>query len=66
MTYEESVALLKNIVKHSHLDNQKHIDLSLCLAGERSKYQLALLVAQTEIKKGSVTEAEFKKQVGLV
>ena len=66
MTYQESVTLLKNIVKNSHLDNQKHIDLTMCQADQRPKYQLALLVAQTEIKKGNVTETEFKKELGLI
>ena len=66
MTYKEAVELLKNIVKHSHLNNQKHIDLSLALAGDRAKYQEALLITQNEIKNGDVTELEFKKQVGLI
>ena len=44
MTYLEAVELLKNIVKSSHLDDQKHFDLTLALAGDRLKYQQAMLI----------------------
>jgi hypothetical protein len=66
MNYKEAVTLLKPMVKHSDIENQKHIDLSLALASQRSSYQEALLVIKNEIKSGSVTENEFKKSVGLI
>jgi hypothetical protein len=66
MTYDEAVTLLKDMVKTSHLDGQKHLDLSLSLAGDRAKYQEALLVAQNEIKKGDISEQDFKRDVGLL
>ena len=66
LTYEEAVNLLRKIVKHSHLDNQKHIDLSLALAPDRVKYQEAMVVVQESVAKGERTEEELKHDLGLI
>mgnify|MGYP007063396158 CR=1 FL=1 len=63
---KKAVDLLKNAVKDSHLNNQKHIDLSLIDAKARIDYQKALVVVQNAIKNGDKTETEIKHELGLI
>ncbi len=65
MTLDEAVTLLKKAVKYSEVKNQKHIDLSLCIAEERPVYQRALIVANLEVQKGTLTQDELKARLGL-
>lgn len=65
MTLEEAVTLLKKAVKWSEVKNQKHIDLSICIAEERPTFQKALIVANLEVEKGTLTQEELKVRLGL-
>lgn len=65
MTLDEAVTLLRTAVKWSEVKNQKHIDLSICVAEERPLFQRALVVANTEVEKGTLTQDELKARLGL-
>jgi hypothetical protein len=65
MTLEEAILLLKKAVKYSEVKNQKHIDLSVCVASERPRLQTALVIANTEVEKGTLTQDELKVRLGL-
>ena len=45
MDLNEAIELVKNAVKESHIDGQKHVDLSLVDASERPDYEKALLIS---------------------
>ncbi len=65
MTLDEAIALLRKAVKWSEVKNQKHIDLSVCIAHERPTYQRALVIANTEVEKGTLTQDDLKIRLGL-
>ena len=65
MTLDAAITLLRKAVKWSEVKNQKHIDLSLCVANERALYQEALMFAQMEVEKGTLTQDELKARLGL-
>lgn len=65
-TFDEAVTLLKKIVKFSHLDGQKHMDLSVCTAEERPYYERALMIIRAQVAQGHMTDAEVKEKLGLV
>ena len=64
--FDKAVSLLKNAVKYSHIDNQKHIDFSLVNATHLDEYQKAMIVVQTAVKEGEITQDELKKKLGLI
>jgi hypothetical protein len=66
MTTDEAITLLKTIVKDSHLDNQKHLDLTLAPAEDRDQYQYALMLIRQEVARGNMTEEEVKYTLGLI
>lgn len=65
MTLDEAITILKNAVKWSEVKNQKHIDLTLVGAQERPLYQAALVVANLEIEKGTLTQDDLKTRLGI-
>ncbi len=65
LSFDEAVTFLKKFVKYSEVKNQKHIDLSLCLAGDRIIGQNALLVTRMAVVKGVVTEDQLKEKLGI-
>ena len=65
MTLEEAINLLRNAVKESHLDNQRHIDLTLVDASERATYEKALMVCQAAVAQEQLTDADLKTRLGL-
>ena len=65
MTLDAAITLLKKAVKWSEVKNQKHIDLSLCVAVERPLYQQALMITQLEVEKGTLTQDDLKARLGL-
>lgn len=65
LSLDESISLLKRYVKYSEVKNQKHIDLSLALAEDRSVAQKALIVTRTAVDKGELTEDQLKERLGL-
>ena len=65
MTLDEAIVLLKKAVKWSVVKNQKHIDFSVCIAEERPLYQKALILANMEVEKGTLTQADLKNRLGL-
>jgi hypothetical protein len=65
MTLDEAITILKNAVKWSEVKNQKHIDLTLVAAEERPLYQKALVVANLEVEKGSLTQDDLKARLGI-
>lgn len=64
-TIDEAIALLKKAVKYSAVKNQKHIDLSLCVAQERPQYQKALIIVNLEVEKGTFTKDQLIAKLGL-
>lgn len=64
-SFDEAINLLKNAVKYSTIENQKHIDLTLVNASERVKYQMALVVVQASVASGAKTQSEVNEQLGL-
>ncbi len=66
LNFEDAVKLLKNIVKYSTIEGQKHIDLSICVAHERDLYQRALMIVNLEVEKGTLTQDQLKQKLGLV
>ena len=64
-SFEEAIKLLKNAVKYSAIDNQKHLDLTLVDATERIDYQKALMVVQSHVLKGEKSQAEVNELIGL-
>ncbi len=65
MTLDQAIDLLKKAVKDSHLDNQKHIDLTLVDASVRADYEKALMVCQANVAQGHLTDDELKIRLGL-
>jgi hypothetical protein len=65
LSIDESISLLKKAVKFSEVKNQKHIDLSLCIASERPQYQRALMVVNREVEKGTLTRDQLLAKLGL-
>lgn len=63
--FEDAVKLLKNAVKYSNIKNQKHLDLSIINANERLEYHKALMVVQSSVKRGEITQAEVNEKLGL-
>ena len=65
LSFDEAITLLKRAVKYSAVKNQKHIDLSLCVAEERPQYQKALIVVNLEVEKGTLTKDQLIARLGL-
>ena len=65
MNFEDAVKLLKNAVKFSHIDDQKHIDLTLVDASQRSTYQNALVIVNRMVAEGKMTREELRHMLGL-
>lgn len=65
MNLEDAINLLRNAVKDSHLDNQKHIDLTLVDAGERATYEKALMVCRAAVAQQQLSEDELNNRLGL-
>ncbi|EQC44157.1 hypothetical protein [Bacteriovorax sp. DB6_IX] len=64
-SFEEAVKLLRNAVKYSNIKNQKHLDLSLINAKERLEYHKALMVVQSSVKRGELSQADLNEKLGL-
>ena len=64
--FEEAISLLRNAVKYSHLDNQKHLDFSLVNESHLDDYQKAMITVQKAVKEGEVTQDELKRKLGLI
>ena len=65
MTLDEAITILKNAVKYSEVKNQKHLDLTLVSAQERPLYQTALVVANLEVEKGTLSQDDLKSRLGI-
>ena len=65
MSLDEAIVLLRQAVKWSEVKNQKHIDLSVCTASDRPLFQKALIVANLEVEKGTLTQDDLKIRLGL-
>lgn len=66
MELNEAIALLKNAVKNSHLDDQKHIDLTVVDALERPQYERALMICRAHVAQGHLSEEDLKTRLGLI
>lgn len=64
-SYEEAVTKLKKAVKTSHIENQKHIDLTLVDPNEREQLQKALMFIKAMIVRGEISDSQFKSDIGL-
>jgi hypothetical protein len=65
MNFEDAIKLLKNAIKHSHLEDQKHIDLTLVDASQRQTYQNALVIVNRRVALGEMTREELRHTLGL-
>lgn len=65
VTYREAVKVLYNAVKESHLEGQRHIDLSVVTADKRGLAEEALMWLRSYVAKGEVTEIQLKKDLGI-
>ena len=65
VTYREAVKILYSAVKESHLDGQRHIDLSVVTADKRGLAEEALMWLRAYVAKGEVTETRLKKDLGI-
>lgn len=63
---DEAIALLRTIVKYSAVEGQKHIDFTIGAADNKIHYQKALMLAQNEVEKGTLTADELKQRIGLL
>lgn len=66
MTVEEALKIVRKVVKQSHLNNQPHVDLSVCTADKRAETQEALVFLHAEVAKGTMTDEELKEKLGLI
>ncbi len=66
MSFEEALKKLKSIVKNSHLDNQKHLDLTLVDINERGEYEKALMIVNHEVALGKITKDELLQLLGVL
>lgn len=65
MDIDQAIGLIKNTVKHTGTIDQKHIDLTLIPASERSLYEKALAISALAIKDGVITRDEFLRRAQL-
>ena len=65
MEIYHAIELLQKAVKHTGNIDQKHIDLTLVPAEDRSQYEKALSVAQEAIKSGQMTREQLFKKLNL-
>lgn len=66
MTLDAAIALLRKIVKYSHLENQKHLDFSLVNSEDLSKYQAAMVKTREAVQHGQLSEEDLQHRLGLV
>jgi hypothetical protein len=64
-TYDSAVEKVKKAVKESHINNQRHIDLSTCIASERAATQEALAFLKAFVLRGEKSDADLKKDLGI-
>ena len=55
--------MLKCAVKESHLENDRHIDLSVMTADRRVRAETALMWARTYVARGDVTGVPISKKI---
>ena len=65
MNLDQAIELLKTAVKHTGNIDQKHIDLTIVPAADRSIYEKALAISALSIKEGKITRDEFLRLVHL-
>jgi len=65
LTTDEAINLLKNAVKYSCIDNQKHLDFSLVTANKLDDYQRAMVVVNIAVENGELTKDELNNKIGL-
>ncbi len=65
LSFDEAVNLLRKTVTNSEVKNQKHLDLGLCSIEERPRLQLALMVVNLEVEKGTLTKDQLITKLGL-
>jgi len=61
----QSINLLKDLVKESHIKGQMHIDFSLAPAQKIEHYKEALIVCRAAITNEEMTESKFKEYLGI-
>ena len=61
----EAIGLLRNIVKYSNIDNQKHLDMTLISSEKRGAYEKALIIVNAAMNQGQLTQDELNSKLGL-
>lgn len=64
-TYDSAIEKVKKAVKESHINNQRHIDLSTIIASERASTQEALAYLKAYVLRGEKTDADLKRDLGI-
>lgn|GEM_PF-1325957 len=62
----DAIKLLRNAVKDSHLENQKHIDLTIPMASELPRYEKALGLVNAYVSAGKLENEDLKRRLGLI
>jgi hypothetical protein len=65
MDLDTAIDLLKTAVKHTGTIDQKHIDLTIIPADQRSNYERALKLIYLNMKEGKITKDDFIRRVHL-
>jgi len=65
MNLDKAIELLRNAVKYTGNIDQKHIDLTIVPADQRTMYEKAMAICQLSIKDGKISRDEFNRRVHL-
>ena len=65
MELDHAIELLKKAVKNCGTIDQKHIDLTIVPAEERSTYEKALALSQLSVKEGKISRDELLRRLQL-
>ena len=65
MSLNEAIKFLRNYVKFSHLESQKHIDPALVNATDLPTFEQALKVSRVAVNNGEISEEDLKQALGL-
>ena len=62
---ENSIVLIKSIVKESCIKGQNHIDFTLADSEKRHIYESAMIVIRNAISNGEISESDLKEKLNI-
>jgi hypothetical protein len=66
MNFEQAIEVLRNLVKFSAIEGQKHLDLSIATAEDRPTCEQALMICRQEVAQGKLSEEDLRARLGLL